>query len=147
MFTEPMHFEDLELMDAENSFYALEKNQINIQKHFLGESDLLPKKFTVVYDLDIFEHESSVYLKDRAGTKHLYAYHGEEIVNKVRSLYPITENPVDIYDNTEADIDLEEMENLEMHLLNDAEYWDREWEEDDNDDMYYCDYDDDDLDF
>jgi hypothetical protein len=34
-----------------------------------------------------------------------------------------------------------------MHLLNDAEYWDREWEEDDNDDMYYCDYDDDDLDF
>jgi len=57
MLVEPMHFEDPELMDAENGFYALEKNQINIQKHFLGESDLLPKKFTVVYDLDIDEQK------------------------------------------------------------------------------------------
>jgi hypothetical protein len=149
MFTEPMHLEDSELMDAEHGFYALERNQRNIQKHFLGESDLLPKEFTVIYDLDLFEHESSVYLKDRAGTKHLYAFHGEEIIKQVRSLYPITEKAAGFQDDPEDDTDIEEMERLEKPWLFDAEYWDREWEEDDNDDMYYYydDYDDDAFDF
>jgi len=87
MFTKPMQLEDEVLLDAEYSYYASETNQCNIQKHFLGESDLLPEEFTVVYDLDLFEHESAVLLEDKTGTKYLYAYHGEKIVNQVRSYY------------------------------------------------------------
>ena len=87
MFTQPMYIEDEVLLDAEYSYYASDNNHRNIQKYFLSESDFLPDEFTVMYDLDIFEHESAVFLQDKIGTKYLYAYHGEEIVSKVRSCY------------------------------------------------------------
>jgi hypothetical protein len=44
----------------------------------------------VVYDLDMFEHESSIFIEDKYGEQHLFAYHGEEIVSEVLTRYPIT---------------------------------------------------------
>ncbi len=143
MFTKPMHLEDEVLIDAEHSYYASENNQRNIQKHFLGESDLLPDGFTVVYDLDLFEHESAVFLEDRAGTKYLYAYHGEEIVNQVRSFYPTVSNPISIDINYEDDMDYDEAAMMEELGLFYDESWNRE--DDYYDDFYYDD--DDSIDF
>ena len=121
MFTKPMHLEDEVLIDAEHNYYALEDNQRNIQKHFLGQSDILPNGFTVVYDLDLFDRESAVYLEDVTGIKYLYAYHGEEIVNQVRSLYSTAseESSIDVIFENDIDYD---------------EYWDNK---EGDDDSYY----------
>ncbi len=145
MFTKPMHLEDEVLIDAEHSYYASKNNQRNIQKHFLGESDFLPKGFTVVYDLDLFEHESAVFLEDRTGAKYLYAYHGEEIVNQVRSLYSTAPKELSIDINYEDDMDYDEAAMMEDLGLFCDEFWDKEDDDDDYDDFYYDD--DDTIDF
>ncbi len=138
--TKPMHLEEDILMEAEHSYYALASNQRNIQKHFLGESDDLPTAFTVVYDLDMFEHESSIYLEDESGAKHMYAYHGEEIVNQVKNLFPSVHEVSHDDNSPEDDIDLLLMEEFGLF---DSDYWDREESEDD---VYY-DFDDEANDF
>jgi len=98
IFTEPLLLKKDSMIDVEYAYFALEKNQKNIMKHFLGETDSLPKKFTVVYDLDMFEHESSIFIEDKNREQYLFSYHGEEIVNEVRNRYPITmiETSVDV---------------------------------------------------
>ena len=145
MFVKPMHLEDEVLIDAEHSYYASENNQRNIQKHFLGESDLLPDGFTVVYDLDLFEHEAAVFLEDRMGAKYLYAYHGEEIVSQVRSLYSIAPKELSIDVVFDNDMDYDEAAMMEELGLFYDESWDREDDDDDYDDFYYDD--DDSIDF
>lgn len=89
IFTEPLLLKKDRVVGAEYAYYALEKNQENIMKHFLGETDVLPEKFMVVYDLDMFEHESSILIEDKYGEQYLFAYHGEEIVKEVHNTYPV----------------------------------------------------------
>ncbi len=98
IFSKPLLLPKEMMNSAEYDFHALEKNQSNIMKHFLGETDVLPDKFLVVYDLDMFEHESSIVVEDKYGEQYLFSYHGEEIVNEVRNTYPVTmiEPSVDI---------------------------------------------------
>ena len=112
IFTEPMCIDDDVLVDADYAYHSLDKNQSNITKHFLSETYALPEAFTVVYDLDVFEHESSIYLEDKDGVQHLFSYHGEEIVKEVKNTYPeedLFELPIEIYqleeDEMEADYD------------------------------------------
>ena len=88
IFTDPLLLKEDRVVGAEYAYYALEKNQGNIMKHFLGETDVLPEKFMVLYDLDMFEHESSILIEDKYGEQYLFAYHGEEIVKEVRNTYP-----------------------------------------------------------
>ncbi len=89
IFMEPLILKKDRVVSAEYAYYALEKNQTNIMKHFLGETDNLPEEFMVVYDLDRFEHESSILVEDKYGEQYLFAYHGEDIVKEVRNTYPI----------------------------------------------------------
>ena len=137
IFTEPMCIDGDELIDAEYAYHALEKNQSNIVKHFLSEIDVLPEEFTVIYDLDVFEHESSIFIEDKNGMRHLFSYHGEEIVKEVKNTYPETEMfelPIEIYqleeDETEADYDFPvyslEDDMVLGGLFDEKEFWDED---------------------
>jgi len=141
MFARPMYLKDKVLIDADQSYYASKSNQCNIQKHFLGESNFLPDDFTVVYDLDLFERESAVFLEDGSGAKYLYAYHGEEIVSQVRSLYPMVSNPLSIEVDYGNDMDYDEATRMEEMGFPYDDPWDREADDDDYDNY------DDDLDY
>ena len=88
MKTKPLLLSDEQLSDADKLYYGLKKNRVNIEKNFLGDSLELPGTFTVVYDLDVFDHESSILLADSDGNNYIYSYHGEEIVTEVRNTYP-----------------------------------------------------------
>lgn len=137
IFTEPMCIDGDELIDAEYAYHALEKNQSNIAKHFLSEADALPEKFTVIYDLDVFEHESSIYLEDKDGVQYLFSYHSEEIVKEVKNTYPeaeMFELPIEIYlleeDEMGVDYDfpvysLEDAMDL-GGLFDEEEFWDED---------------------
>jgi hypothetical protein len=90
METIPMQIEPDVLLEAEYAYYGLEKNKDTIKKHFIGKSDILQKEFMVIYDLDLFESESSICVKNREGKKYLFGYYGEEIIKKVKKHYPDT---------------------------------------------------------
>ena len=120
IFTEPLLIKKDSMIGAEYAYYALEKNQKNIMKHFLGETDSLPKKFTVVYDLDMFEHESSIFIEDKNREQYLFSYHGEEIVNEVRNRYPIT------MIETSVDVDMLSEDKKIGKVYNEAKYSDEE---------------------
>ena len=92
MTVKPLLPEPALLKDADHAYYALEKNKTNLQKNFLAKIDELPEKFTVNYDLDLFEHASTITLEDKYGDVYAFSYHGEEIINKVNETYP--ESPV-----------------------------------------------------
>lgn len=84
----PLLLEQETLVAADYAFHALEKNQVNLQKNFLGEKDMLPEKFTVIYDLDRFEHEASIFIEDIYGEQSSLSYYGETIVSKAMETYP-----------------------------------------------------------
>ncbi|MCI0501878.1 MAG: type IV secretory system conjugative DNA transfer family protein [Epsilonproteobacteria bacterium] len=90
MKTKPIEIEPGLLLEAEYAYYSLEKNKETIKKHFLGKSDILLNDFMVIYDLDIFESESAICIKNRAGEEYDFEYYGEEIINKVKNSYPDT---------------------------------------------------------
>ena len=139
MFPHPILLDNKDLLDAEYSYYAFKHNQNNLKKHFLSNSDLLPEDFIVVYDLDMFEHESAVYLEGRDGSKYLYVYHGEEIVNIVRSIYSTLVDMQNVPIDDESDITFDElMLREEIEVFYD-EFSNKE-EVDYRDDFYY-DYD------
>jgi len=50
--------------------------------------DVLPEKFTVIYDLDRFEHEASILIEDIYGEQSSFSYYGETIVSKAIETYP-----------------------------------------------------------
>jgi hypothetical protein len=113
MTTKPLLFEKELLEDADYAYFTLDKNRTNLQKNFLGEIDALPEKFTVNYDLDLFEHESAITIEDKYGDVYAFSYHGEEIVNEVNETYPtrpIMEQVVEIkipliFDDEEFEMD------------------------------------------
>jgi hypothetical protein len=86
--TEPLLLSDNQLYHADRSYYGLEKNRMNIEKNFLGDNLTLPKVFTVAYDLDMFDHESSIIITNSVDESFIYCYHGEEIVTEVLNTYP-----------------------------------------------------------
>lgn len=77
-----------ELDKSDYTFHTLEKNRLNLTKRFLGEIDELPEAFTVIYDLDKFEHESSVMIEGENGDSYEFSYYGESIVSSARNTYP-----------------------------------------------------------
>jgi hypothetical protein len=83
IYAEPLLIQEEVLRDKEYLFYGLKKNQNNIEKYFLGEKDTLPRQFMVVYDLDHFEHESAIVIKDPEGNAYTMRYYGEEIIKEV----------------------------------------------------------------
>lgn len=88
MKTKPIEIEPDVLLEAEYAYYGLEKNKEMIKKHFLGKSDILLNDFIVIYDLDLFESESTICIKNREGEAYDFGYYGEEIINKVLKHYP-----------------------------------------------------------
>lgn len=88
MHIAPLLLEQETLMAADYAFHALKKNQVNLQKNFLGDKDMLPEKFTVIYDLDRFEYEASIFIEDIYGEQSSLSYYGETIVSKAMETYP-----------------------------------------------------------
>jgi len=103
----PLLMEHSRLRDADLAFYARERNRVNIRKNFLGECDTLPESFTVLYDLDHFEHDASITIEDQFGEQYIMSYYGEHIMQKVGDAYP--ETPVGKpMSGIQIEIDLEE---------------------------------------
>ncbi len=148
---EPLFIEEEKLIDADYLFYTLEKNQTNIQKNFLGEIDMLPDKFTVICDLDRFEHESAIVVEDKYGEQYVMSYHGEEIVNEVNNTFPaeaaeefvIDEDFTKSIDHKAIMCDADRLEFTLDELMGEVEQFD----EDDIDDDPYIDIDFDDSEF
>jgi len=84
----PLIIDKDELDRSDYTFHTLEKNCVNLKKRFLGEIDELPEVFTVIYDLDKFEHESSVMIQRENGVSYEFSYYGESIVSSARNAYP-----------------------------------------------------------
>jgi hypothetical protein len=105
MYCEPLLLENNELFSSEQSYYKLQKNRVNIEQSFLGEVDVLPKTFTVIYDIDMFEHESSILIEDGEGEKFILRYFGADVVNAVLKAYPACDIDFDFEDMKERKVD------------------------------------------
>jgi len=151
---EPMRIGAEEMIDADYDYFAMQKNQINLKKRFWSESNILPKAFSVIYDLDAFEHESTIELAERSGVRHILVYHNEEIIKKIKKTFPEI-----IYDYEEDEPESKKFE-FEMYPskehyhfdgLFDAPYFDEEEERsmdnDDEDDSWISYEDEDEIEF
>ena len=93
MRTSPLIIDKDVLDRSDYAFHVLEKNRLNLTNRFLGDIEKLPEEFTVIYDLDKFEHESSVVLEEKNGVAYEFSYYGKSIVDGARNTYP-KETPI-----------------------------------------------------
>jgi len=86
IISKPILIEQELLTEIEYIYYALTKNKVNIQNNFLGDIDKLPEKFTVEYDIDKFDNESSIIIIS-ANDRYVFNYLGRDTIKKIENYH------------------------------------------------------------
>jgi hypothetical protein len=86
--SDPVLIQNKLLDDIDYDYFMIDKNRQRIKKAFIGTCDNLPTRFSVIYDLDLFDRTSEVILEDEQGNKNTYSYFGESILLKVKNSFP-----------------------------------------------------------
>jgi hypothetical protein len=88
LFSAPLLFENKVLNDVDCDYFSIAKNRERLLKGFLGDVEELPVRFSVVYDLDLFDRESAIIVQDKCGEQYLYNYFGATIVQEIFETFP-----------------------------------------------------------
>jgi hypothetical protein len=123
LFSAPLLFENKVLNDVDCDYFSIAKNRERLLKGFLGDVEELPVRFSVVYDLDLFDRESAIIVQDKCGEQYLYNYFGATIVQEIFETFP------------KRIIEKEEKEDvLEMSFDEDVldAFFDMEWSDDED---------------
>jgi type IV secretory pathway TraG/TraD family ATPase VirD4 len=112
IYSDPLLIKQELLDDIERDYFMIEHNRRRIEEGFIGTSDCLPKRFSVVYDLDSFDRTSEIIIMDENANTYIYSYFGKSILSQVKDSFPEIEtityserNDIEVFSDFESEND------------------------------------------